>query len=107
MLAKGIGAVEPKLVAAALNISEAEALALMLLFERAGVLRHRYEIACPRSKAVIATVDDKDGIATALEGLEGEPCNFCDETHDLDELEIDVIFSILSAEKGNAPGRAA
>lgn len=106
LAARGVGAAEPKLVAAALSISEAEALALMLLFERAGLLKRRYEIVCPDTHAVLATVDSKDEIAAALEELD-EACKFCEKTHDLDDLEVDVVFSIVSSVKGKVPGRAA
>ncbi len=89
-----VDTVEPKLVAAHLDISEAEALGLLMLFERAGILKHRYEIVCPTTKAVIKSVNTKEEIEDVLN------CDFCDRSHDVDELEIDLVFDIASTNGG-------
>jgi hypothetical protein len=85
----------PALAATALNKSEAETLALLMLFEDAGVLTHEYEIICKRTNTVLKTVTDKSKLEDALRA--GVPCHLCDVEHGSDDLRTDLVFEVTSA----------
>jgi hypothetical protein len=92
----------PRVVARHLRLSEADTLALLMLFEDAGWIRHRYDVLCPKIKAVLFSVYDK------RELTENEyECKFCGIEHSCDDLEIELVFEILSAEKNAHTDAAA
>jgi hypothetical protein len=83
----------PALAATALKKSEAETLALLMLFEDAGVLTHEYDIVCKRTGAVLKTVADK----SELEDEFHVPCQLCDVEHGCDDLRTELVFEVASA----------
>jgi hypothetical protein len=85
----------PALAARALNKSEAETLALLMLFEDSGVLTHEYDIVCKRNNAVLKTVTDKSKLEDALRV--GVPCQLCDLEHGPDDLRTELVFEVTSA----------
>lgn len=82
----------PALAATALNKSEAETLALLMLFEDAGVLTHEYDIVCKRTNAVLKTVTDKSELEDALRV--GVPCQLCDAEHGYDDVRTELVFEV-------------
>jgi hypothetical protein len=92
----------PRVVARQLRISEADALALLMLFEDAGWIRHRYDVLCPKSRAVLFSVYDKNEIAD-----EEYECKFCGAEHACDDLEIELVFEIPAAGRNARTDNAA
>jgi hypothetical protein len=83
----------PALAAVYLKKSEAETLALLMLFEDAGVLTHEYEIVCTRTGAVLKTVSDISALEEALR----IPCPLCDAEHGPDDLRTELVFEVKPA----------
>src|SRR5947207_15862995 len=61
--------VVPALAANSLGKSEAETLALLMLYEDGGVLTHEYDIVCKRTAAVLKTVTAKSELQDALHAM--------------------------------------
>lgn len=80
----------PALAAASLKKSEAETLALLMLFEDAGMLAHEYDIVCKRTGAVLKTVSDKSELEDAL----AVSCQLCDTKHGSDDLRTELVFEV-------------
>jgi len=83
----------PALAANSLRKSEAETLALLMLFEDGGVLTHEYDIVCKRTGAVLKTVADKSELQDALP----VPCQFCDQEHGADDIRTELVFEVKPA----------
>lgn len=83
----------PALAATSLRKSEAETLALLMLFEDAGVLTHEYDIVCKRTGAVLKTVADKSELENAIP----VPCQLCDAEHGSDDLRTELVFEVTPA----------
>jgi hypothetical protein len=83
----------PALAATSLRKSEAETLALFMLFEDAGVVTHEYDIVCKRTGAVLKTVTDKSKLEDAFRA----PCQLCDTEHGSDDLRTELVFEVTPA----------
>lgn len=92
-LEEGRKRIVPALAAARVGRSEAETLAVMMLFEDAGLLSHRYEIVCERTRTVLLSVSDKSELERVLPLY----CKFCDCEHNADDLRIELVFDVKPA----------
>jgi hypothetical protein len=91
-LAEGRERIIPSLAARRLGISEAEALALLKLFDDAGLLRAAYDVVCVKTKVVLASVHSK----SELKDLFPIHCEFCAAEHRRDEVAIELVFEIAN-----------
>jgi len=92
-LEKGRREIEPSLASRYLKIGEAEVLALLMLLEREGMVRHVYNIYCAHNRTLLKSVYEKSEIPSAIY------CKYCDKEHcDPDDFEIELTFRVLEAE---------
>jgi hypothetical protein len=89
-LAAGRTRVVPTLVARHLRLSEAEMLAILMMFEDAKLLRSTYEVVCKKSEAVLAVAHNK----AELKDLFPIYCSLDDEKHGPEDLRIELVFEI-------------
>ena len=92
-LNEGRTRIVPALAAVALKQGEAETLALLMLFENAGVLTHQYELICKRSNAVLATVSS----LTEVEDEFPVYCQLCDCEHGDDDVRAELVFQVAQS----------
>jgi hypothetical protein len=89
-LGDGRKEIEPALASRSLKLTEAEVLALLMLLEREGMVRHHYNIYCAHNRTLLKTVHEKAEIPSAIY------CKYCDKEHcDPDEFEIELAFQVL------------
>jgi len=86
----------PRVAAAKLGISEADALALLGLFLEAGLVKPRYDLVCTVTKSVLGSYYSRDEIPDDAE------CRLCDRQHDADELRVELVFEIVKGRAANA-----
>jgi hypothetical protein len=90
--ARGADEIEPALAARFLGTTEAAALALLMLLEEEGLLKHVYNIYCSRTRSFVESVDEKSEVPRALW------CRLCDAEHaDPDDMEVELAFRVLDA----------
>jgi hypothetical protein len=89
-LGKGSKEIEPALASRYLNLPEAEVLALLMLLEREGMVRHLYNIYCAHNRTLLKSVHEKSEIPSAIY------CKYCDKEHrDPDDFEIELTFQVV------------
>ena len=84
----GVDEIVPPLAAEALNLSNLATLGLLVALEDNHALKHKYRVYCKNHDAVLLELDNKDQLPEELY------CQYCDSTHDEDDLDIEVIFKI-------------
>jgi hypothetical protein len=89
-LAEGRERIIPSLTAQHLGLSDAETLALLKLFDDAGLVRAAYDVVCDKTKIVLSTVHSK----SELKDLFPIPCEFCGSEHQPDDVTIELVFEI-------------
>jgi hypothetical protein len=88
-LGRGREEIVPSLAAASLQISEAEALGLLMLMDRAGLLTPIYNVYCKANGTFLVSVEKKEELPEAIY------CRYCDREHcDAEELEIELAFRV-------------
>lgn len=91
--------VVPKLVGAALGISDGESYVLMEMMAESELLKRQYNVYCRKEGVLLTSVD-------SIEALNDIPsCDFCDSCHAPDELVVEVAFRQVGAFR--APDKAA
>jgi hypothetical protein len=93
---QGITEVVPRVAAAKLGLSEADALALLSVFREAGFVRPRYDLICRRTKSTLASFYSVDEIPDELH------CQECGEDHDGDDVRVELVFEITAGRTANA-----
>jgi hypothetical protein len=93
---RNVHEIVPRVVAVKLGTSEADALSLLMLFEDAGVLKHKYELICVSNSATIASYDSLEEVPNEHE------CRYCDREHGGDELRLELVFEIVQKRNANA-----
>jgi hypothetical protein len=93
---RGVRELIPRVVAAKLGISEADALGLLTLFEDARVVKHRYDLLCVRNGVVIKSFESLNEIPGAIE------CRYCGDEHDAEGLRVELVFEILRERSADA-----
>jgi hypothetical protein len=89
-LGHGRKEIEPALASRYLKLTEAEVLALLMLLEREGMVRHLYNIYCAHNRTLLKSVYEKAEIPSAIY------CKYCDREHsDPDEFEIELTFQVV------------
>lgn len=89
----GLSDVAPQLLASFLGWSEAEALAILMLFEKEGLLEPIYKIYCHANGTLLKRVKNKNEIPDSIY------CKFCDADHnDPDMFDIELEFEIPAAQ---------
>ena len=84
----------PALAATYMKRSEAEATALLMLFEDAGLLNHQFDIICTRNNAVVLTLPDLSDLQRRLP----LHCQLCDRDHESDDLRVELVFEVTSVQ---------
>ena len=84
----------PALAAVYLKRSEAETTALLMLFEDAGLLEHRFDIVCTRNNSVVLSLPDLSDLQNRLPAH----CELCGSEHDGDDLRVELVFEVTSAQ---------
>jgi hypothetical protein len=93
---RGVRELVPRVVAAKLGISEADALGLLSLFDDAGLVKPRYDLVCGETSTAIKSFDSLYEIPEQIE------CNQCDREHGPDELRVELVFEIRQDRTANA-----
>lgn len=87
---RGSKEIEPALASQSLHLREIEVLALLMLLEEAGIVRHAYNIYCARQGTLLETVNEKREVPRVIY------CKYCDKDHrEPDDFEIELIFQTL------------
>jgi hypothetical protein len=89
----------PVLLAKSLGVEEGYALALLRIFEEAGIVVHRYDVYCPNTENLIASFYSKHDLPEYIE------CPFEVRTeHSIDEYLVEVIFQFTpKVKRGQHP----
>lgn len=88
----------PKLAAAALHLTDSEAVVLLELLAKGDVLQRIYNVYCRKNDTLLATVD-------STEALDDIPhCDDCDLDHDPRDLVVQIAYR---PKNGNALGAVA
>ena len=88
-LNSGRDEIVPAIAGQYLNTSEGEVLGLLMLLEKAGLLKPFYQVRCRDKGAFLLEIPFKEQIPEAIR------CKFCDEEHaDPNDIEIDLVFKI-------------
>ena len=74
--------------------SEAEATALLMLFEDAGLLRHQFDVVCTRNDAVLLSFPDLSDLQNHIP----LHCQLCDSEHDSEDLRVELAFEVTSVQ---------
>lgn len=93
---QNIEQVVPRVAAAKLHISEADALALLGLFQEAGVVRPRYDLVCLPTRSVLSSYYKRTEIPDT------EFCKICGTEHDCDGLRVELVFEIVQTQAARA-----
>lgn len=93
---QGITEVVPRVAAAKLGLSEADALALLTIFRDAGLVRPRYDLICRRTKSTLASFYSVDEIPNEVH------CEECGQDHDGDDVRVELVFEISAGRTANA-----
>jgi hypothetical protein len=94
-LEEGRTRIVPALAAVYLKRSEAEATALLMLFEDARLLEHRFDIVCTRNDSILLILRDLADLQNRLP----LHCQLCDCDHgDSEELRVDLVFVVTSVQ---------
>jgi hypothetical protein len=80
----------PALAATYVKRSEAQTIALLMLFEDAGLLNHQFDVVCTRNNAVLLSLPDLSDLQSHLP----LHCELCDSEHDGDDLRIELVFEV-------------
>jgi hypothetical protein len=88
----------PKLAAAALHLTDAEAIVLLEILAKGEILQRIYNVYCRKYDTLLATVDNID----ALDEI--PHCDDCDRDHDPRELVVQIAYR---PKNGNAVGDVA
>lgn len=84
----------PGLAATYMKRSEAEATALLMLFEDAGLLRHQFDVVCTRNDAVLLSFPDLSDLQNHIP----LHCQLCDSEHDSEDLRVELAFEVTSVQ---------
>jgi len=90
----GRNRIVPALAATYVKRSEAQTIALLMLFEDAGLLKHRFDVVCTRNDAVLLSLPDLAELHNHLPLR----CELCDEEHGPDDLRIELVFEVVPAQ---------
>jgi hypothetical protein len=93
---RGVRELIPRVVAAQLDVSEADALALLSLFEDAKLIKHQYDLVCVANGTVIASFASLDKVPSEID------CQHCGGEHDGDGLRVELVFEILRERSADA-----
>lgn len=93
---RGVREIIPRVAAAKMNITEADTLGLLTLFEDASVIKHRYDLVCLRNSTVIESFGSLDEIPDQIE------CRYCDCEHDGESVRVELVFEILRTRSADA-----
>jgi hypothetical protein len=93
---QGITEVVPRVAAAKLGLSEADALALLSIFRDAGMVRPRYDLICRRTQSTLASFYSLDEIPDEVH------CEECGQDHDGDDIRVELVFEITAGKTANA-----
>jgi hypothetical protein len=85
----GYAEIVPTLAAQNLGLSSVEALAVLMVLEDAGALKHHYRIYCRPSDGVLADVESKKDVERLIY------CKFCDKNHGEEDLNVELVFRII------------
>lgn len=89
----GIRDFQPKLIAAALDISEAQALLILVHLQRLGFLRVKYTATCPNSAVPVRIAYEKTDLLQDL-----AECEECGDFHEARDLKVKVSFEYVGSE---------
>jgi hypothetical protein len=91
-----VGEVLPRVAAVDIGLSEADTVALLGLFEKAGLVKRRYDLVCEATREVVGSYESLEEIPDQVD------CKICGREHGADDLRIELVFPITRGRTANA-----